>query len=283
MSIEDLPSLPYFPNQDFYGTTAHCNDDYTNLPPKSYPSIKYKLVQEYEYKNDTLGYSLMNFEEGGSQNITEDNYQMSYSEFINTLSQHFETENINKLILYYNQRKSEGENLGMWVDMYKPNDTNNIIGNENNMQMLKSWLSDRKIIKDNGSKKKKKKKKNVEDEEEYKSTNAMLLVGPTGIGKTASVYACANELGFRIIENNSCNKRTGSSIMSLLSEVTQSQVIENSSSDNFSQDTILLFEEIDVLFEEDTGFFHSLKLLIEQSKRPIILTCNSKLITCILI
>lgn len=28
--------------------------------------------------------------------------------------------------------------------------------------------------------------------------NAMLLTGPPGIGKTASVYACAQELGFKV-------------------------------------------------------------------------------------
>lgn len=28
--------------------------------------------------------------------------------------------------------------------------------------------------------------------------NTVLIIGPTGIGKTASVYACAQELGFKV-------------------------------------------------------------------------------------
>lgn len=28
--------------------------------------------------------------------------------------------------------------------------------------------------------------------------NTMLITGPTGVGKTASVYACAQELGFKV-------------------------------------------------------------------------------------
>lgn len=28
--------------------------------------------------------------------------------------------------------------------------------------------------------------------------NTMLITGPTGVGKTAAVYACAQELGFKV-------------------------------------------------------------------------------------
>ena len=32
--------------------------------------------------------------------------------------------------------------------------------------------------------------------------NSMMLTGPTGCGKTAAVYACAKELGFKVKLNN---------------------------------------------------------------------------------
>lgn len=29
--------------------------------------------------------------------------------------------------------------------------------------------------------------------------NTLLITGPTGVGKTAAVYACAQELGFKVV------------------------------------------------------------------------------------
>lgn len=37
-----------------------------------------------------------------------------------------------------------------------------------------------------------------EEEEEDTLCNTVLLTGPHGIGKTASVYALSNELGFKV-------------------------------------------------------------------------------------
>lgn len=37
-----------------------------------------------------------------------------------------------------------------------------------------------------------------DDEEETRLCNTVLITGPTGVGKTAAVYACAQELGFKV-------------------------------------------------------------------------------------
>ena len=37
------------------------------------------------------------------------------------------------------------------------------------------------------------------DTEEYGLNTAMFISGPTGVGKTAMVYACAEELGYKVL------------------------------------------------------------------------------------
>ncbi|KAG8129356.1 hypothetical protein E2320_016057, partial [Naja naja] len=64
----------------------------------------------------------------------------------------------------------------------------------------------------------------VSDEENV-LCNTMLLVGPPGIGKTAAVYACAQELGFKIFEVNASCQRSGRQILSQLKEATQSHQV----------------------------------------------------------
>lgn len=47
-----------------------------------------------------------------------------------------------------------------------------------------------------------------DDEEESRLCNTVLITGPTGVGKTAAVYACAQELGFKVSK-----RHTGSMLM----------------------------------------------------------------------
>ncbi|KAJ3778893.1 hypothetical protein FB446DRAFT_783022 [Lentinula raphanica] len=167
-------------------------------------------------------------------------------------------------------------------------------------------------------------------------TNTILLSGPSSSGKTATVYACAQELGWEVFEvYPGVGKRSGVNLDNLIGEVGKNHLVRktrlrvghdsgtintadeslisafargaerNSSKVGISNDhrkrstsvtefefveehnskspkeheattqqSLILIEEVDVLFKEDVNFWGSLISLIRDCKRPVILTCN---------
>eukprot|EP00892_Ulva_mutabilis_P003588 jgi/Ulvmu1/1600/UM111_0028.1 len=54
----------------------------------------------------------------------------------------------------------------------------------------------------------------------------MLISGPHGCGKSAAVYACAQELGVQVLEINPGMDRTGATLLKLIGEATQSHRVQ---------------------------------------------------------
>ncbi|KAE9370293.1 P-loop containing nucleoside triphosphate hydrolase protein [Stipitochalara longipes BDJ] len=184
-----------------------------------------------------------------------------------------------------------------------------------------------------------------------KLTNAVLISGPNGCGKTAAVYAVAKELGFEVFEINSSSRRNGKDILERVGDMTRNHQVHRSSDvptktpvdddeqrmdDALADDlksgrqgtmnsffkpkqenkqetkpkpkttistkkaaetqktlfsrtpakkqkqSLILFEEVDVLYKEDTNFWATVHSLIAISKRPIIMTCNDESVVPIL-
>ncbi|XP_072299556.1 ATPase family AAA domain-containing protein 5 [Eucyclogobius newberryi] len=126
----------------------------------------------------------------------------------------------------------------LWTDKYQPQHSSEVIGNTSSVRQLYSWLKEWKLRADKEDKKKLKDQKQEEGvidsdwecgEEDYAEDmlcNTMLITGPSGIGKTAAVYACAQELGFKIFEVNASSQRSGRLILSQLKEATQSHQVD---------------------------------------------------------
>ncbi|KAJ8363504.1 hypothetical protein SKAU_G00123350 [Synaphobranchus kaupii] len=130
----------------------------------------------------------------------------------------------------------------LWTEKYQPQHSNEVIGNSAAVKKLHSWLREWKRRADCEERRNRKEKKQednsndswdcgdfrgedgVEDGEEL--CNTLLITGPPGVGKTAAVYACAQELGFKVFEVNASSQRSGRQILSQLKEATQSHQVD---------------------------------------------------------
>ncbi|XP_018323833.1 ATPase family AAA domain-containing protein 5 isoform X2 [Agrilus planipennis] len=193
-----------------------------------------------------------------------------------------------------------------WVEKYKPSSFNDIFGNISSATELKKWLNQWVVFKKEINAQKIGRKRSdstsssefdMADGNSIDNTlpgNGMILVGPHGSGKTASLYAICNELDINVLELNASSKRTGKRLLQEIQEATQSHQVRkaqeksnsissffqpdypSSSSDesnNFkSKMCLLLVEDVDLVFEQDEGFLSALSQILLVSKRPVVMT-----------
>ncbi|KAI4204565.1 MAG: hypothetical protein LQ350_001115 [Teloschistes chrysophthalmus] len=179
----------------------------------------------------------------------------------------------------------------------------------------------------------------TKSEDGEKVTNAIVISGPHGCGKTAAVYAVTQELGFEVFEINPSSRRSGKDILDKVGDMSRNHLVTHGQTDDsektdvpdgdslidsealrqdietgrqstmaaFLQPTkkqgkaskkqkrtndggaevkkakqrtqkqsVILLEEVDVLFEEDKQFWATIMELIVQSRRPIVMTCTDE-------
>lgn len=161
-------------------------------------------------------------------------------------------------------------------------------------------------------------------------SNTILLAGPPGSGKTAAVYACAEELGWEVFEvYPGTGERGGTELNKLIGDVGRNHTVKVhqspkkpsvktaffqkqpertmrrtrrivDSDDEFDlldrvndaeesvedaapevvvgepvvNQSVILIEEADVLYQKDTNFWPALINIIKSCRRPVVLTCN---------
>ncbi|GAA6018238.1 hypothetical protein JCM11491_005644 [Sporobolomyces phaffii] len=157
----------------------------------------------------------------------------------------------------------------------------------------------------------------------HRLTNLILLVGPTGSGKTVSVHAVAQELGYEVFEVNAgMGKRRAKDIESEVGDVGRNHIVSAASprkkshgkatagggpakdffagfrtaaqptttskagatsttttkgkggKGNGPTQSLILIEEVDVLFVGEEDFWFGIRQLAQESRRPVILTCT---------
>jgi len=133
------------------------------------------------------------------------------------------------------------------IHKYIPKSTKEIFGQDDNIKKLKNFIV-------NFAKEKK---------------NSALIYGHSGTGKTCSVYAIANELGYEVIEVNASEFRNAEQINLKVGNAIKQQSL-------FAKGKIILVDEIDGLSgHEDRGGIQAITKLIGDSSYPIILTAEN--------
>ncbi|XP_037328759.2 ATPase family AAA domain-containing protein 5b isoform X2 [Pungitius pungitius] len=148
------------------------------------------------------------------------------------------------------QRDSSLDDV-LWTDKYSPLHSSEVIGNSASVDKLQIWLKKWKLRADSDERSKMGERKREEnsdhswdcgdfqgevgpeddDGREAPPCSTVLITGPAGVGKTASVYACAQELGFKVFEVNCSSQRSGRHLLAQLKEATQSHLVEISGKD----------------------------------------------------
>lgn len=129
----------------------------------------------------------------------------------------------------------------MFVNKYAPKKTNEILGQN---------LAVRNLL------------------DNIKNNIPTLLHGPTGTGKTSSIYAIANEFDYEILEINSSNFRNKEKIQTTVGNASQQQSL-------FNKQKIILVDELDgISGTKDRGGIPALIKILAETKIPIIMTSN---------
>ncbi|XP_017252670.1 uncharacterized protein LOC108223102 isoform X1 [Daucus carota subsp. sativus] len=224
-----------------------------------------------------------------------------------------------KMISYGHSCVNQPQN-SLWTNKYQPKKANEICGNGECVTYLNNWLrlwhekssGVNKIIGNIDSEQDAEySRTSVSDsgdmDEENRLKNVLLITGPVGSGKSAAIYACAEEQGFQVIEVNASDWRNGALVKQRFREAVESHWLSCTTADqginkevtemislSDSEDsdytrmtpaelvskksdkkTLILFEDVDTVFDEDRGFLGSIQQLAETAKRPMILTSNS--------
>ncbi|RPA75692.1 hypothetical protein BJ508DRAFT_365525 [Ascobolus immersus RN42] len=132
------------------------------------------------------------------------------------------------------------------------------------------------------------------------ASSAILITGPHGCGKTASVYAVAKELGYTVFEINPGTRRSGKDILDQVGQMSKNHLVHQAhapasffgggkgkgkedtedstgagAGKKGQQQSLILLEEVDVLFASDQHFWTTVLSLLSTSKRPVVLTATS--------
>jgi replication factor C large subunit len=135
-----------------------------------------------------------------------------------------------------------------WPEQHRPKSLSEIVGNIASISEIKKWIQSWIAGKP--------------------SKSAALLIGPPGVGKTASVIALSNDYDLELVEFNSSDKRNKGAIETLVWRAATQQTLDG-------RLRLILLDEVDGLSgTSDRGGVGAILKVIDQTVHPIIMTAN---------
>lgn len=102
---------------------------------------------------------------------------------------------------------------------------------------------------------------------EFPKKKGLILHGPAGTGKTSLVYAAASDIKAELFELNASDLRNRTKLEGILKPATIQQSL-------FKSTKILLMDEVDGVTGTDIGGIPELVRILQETKFPIVMTCN---------
>jgi replication factor C large subunit len=133
--------------------------------------------------------------------------------------------------------------MDLWVDKYKPDNIMNLLGQPKAMGEVSAFIRD------------------------WVQGKAMLIHGPTGVGKTLSVELLAREKKHLLLQLNASDTRNSKGIEDFLSHSSRSKPL-------FHEGKIILIDEVDGISSRDRGAAASIVKIIKDSVFPVFLIAN---------
>ena len=130
----------------------------------------------------------------------------------------------------------------MLVDKYKPQNLEDVISQKSTIGSIAGWL------------------------ENWKPGKALMLEGPTGVGKNLIVELIAKERGLKLLEINASDKRDAASIKKLIPATKDSSLFGG---------RLILIDEADNLSVKDRGGSAEMIDIIKKSVYPVILIAQN--------
>ncbi len=146
----------------------------------------------------------------------------------------------------------ENVETDLWVEKYKPNTSQQIIGHAQTAKDFQQWLMTFKP---------------------FQSKCAALLTGPPGIGKTTTAHLVCREVGYEIVELNASDARSAKAIHEILDKAGKSAAIGSSEKTR----RVIILDEVDGMSSSDRGGIAALcRFLKAGTAFPIVCIANER-------